>query len=92
MSTAAIALPITREQLIEVGRLVYGDDWVMPLAEEAGWNERTVRRWAKGSQPIPDIRAKIRAVIAAEIERDQAFIKECDRHIAALAAVLGEWS
>lgn len=36
-----------------VGETLYGSRWRSELAAELDVNERTVRRWAAGEQPVP---------------------------------------
>lgn len=39
--------------LVECGEALYGPRWVTELARALDVNERTVRRWAAGTSPIP---------------------------------------
>lgn len=47
---------MTPELLAEIGALLYGRQWIFPLARDLGdgYNVRTVERWAAGQRPIPD--------------------------------------
>ena len=40
------------EQLQQVGRLLYGDQWQSNLARSLSVDDRTVRRWASGESAI----------------------------------------
>ena len=42
---------MNRPTISEVGRALYGERWRLPLSEALGVNERTIRRWADGSEP-----------------------------------------
>lgn len=53
---------MTPSQLERAGRTLYGDNWQTPLALALGVSDRSMRRWASGSHPIP-------ATLAGEIER-----------------------
>jgi hypothetical protein len=44
---------MTPADLARVASILYGNDWRTPLAADAGVNERTVRRWAKGDSRVP---------------------------------------
>jgi hypothetical protein len=51
------------ERLARIGRILYSDQWQVPLAAGLGINDRTVRRWAAGKSPIPESRwAEIKAL------------------------------
>lgn len=56
---------MTPDYLAAIGRRLYGDEWQMPLADALGVADRTVRRWAAGSSPVP---ASVAAALAAAIE------------------------
>lgn len=45
---------MTRADLIEAGRLLFGDEWQSPLARELGVALRTMQRWARGDNDPPD--------------------------------------
>lgn len=45
---------MTPADLARLASAVYGPDWQTRLAEDAGVNPRTVRRWAAGDSRIPD--------------------------------------
>lgn len=36
-----------------LGMMLYGERWLDRMSTELSVNERTIRRWANGSQPIP---------------------------------------
>lgn len=56
---------MTRDQLIEAGRALYGERWQSPLARALGVNERTVRGWLSGrSNPAPGVEDEIRRLLA----------------------------
>jgi hypothetical protein len=40
--------------LESVGKELYGEHWVGPVADIFGVSKRTVRRWAYGEAPVPD--------------------------------------
>lgn len=44
---------MTPALFVEAARALYGSAWRVPLAEDLGVNERTIRRWAAGEFPIP---------------------------------------
>jgi hypothetical protein len=43
---------MTQDDLREIGRSLYGEDWQTPLALALGVNPRTVRKWFAGDRPI----------------------------------------
>jgi hypothetical protein len=45
---------MTPDLLREVGEALYGPRWQSDLAADLGVTDRTVRRWAAGSTPMPD--------------------------------------
>lgn len=45
---------MTPTLLREVGEAMDGDRWMAAMARRRQVNERTVRRWASGTSPIPD--------------------------------------
>jgi hypothetical protein len=40
--------------LAECGESLFGTKWRVDLGQALGVSERTVRRWAAGSSPVPD--------------------------------------
>jgi hypothetical protein len=56
-------MTMTPADLARVASTIYGRNWQTPLAEDAGVNDRTVRRWAKGDSPVPaDIEPLLRQI------------------------------
>lgn len=53
---------MTPHQLENAGRKLYGDNWQTPLSAALGVTDRSMRRWASGSHPIP-------SNVAGELER-----------------------
>lgn len=45
---------MTPEQLRAMGEMLYGRDWITPLANALDINVRNVERWSSGARPIPD--------------------------------------
>lgn len=45
---------MTPARLSAIGRALYGDRWQSALAAALGVADRTVRRWAAGTSPVPD--------------------------------------
>lgn len=41
------------ELLREIGEGLHGADWMAPLARDLDVSERTMRRWANGTAPMP---------------------------------------
>jgi hypothetical protein len=56
---------MTPTTLRAVGEALYGPRWQCELARELAVADRTIRRWAAGTSPIPDIRAELLAVLRA---------------------------
>jgi hypothetical protein len=44
---------LSKELLRQVGTFIHGQEWQAPLARELHVNERTMRRWAAGTEEIP---------------------------------------
>ena len=44
---------MTAQQLRAIGEALYGQQWQRALAWEIAVSDRTMRRWAAGSTPIP---------------------------------------
>lgn len=36
-----------------LGQMLYGERWLDRMSTELSVNERTIRRWSNGSQPMP---------------------------------------
>jgi hypothetical protein len=46
---------MSEEQLLKrLGEFLYGEQWQAPLARDLGVGERSMRRWAAGTDPIPN--------------------------------------
>ena len=41
------------KDLIALGQYLHGERWQSPLSRDLRVNDRTMRHWAKGTQPIP---------------------------------------
>ena len=52
----------TRQQLINAGKALYGDDWQEPLADDLAVNIRSLQRWASGARDIPSIGPELAAL------------------------------
>ena len=50
---------MTRDELREIGRQLYGELWQSPLARNAGVDPRTMRRWVAGDRAIPEPAARL---------------------------------
>lgn len=46
--------PLSKMQLARAGRLLYGEKWKHPLAQDLRTSWWTVHRWAEGKLPVPD--------------------------------------
>jgi transcriptional regulator with XRE-family HTH domain len=44
---------MTKGELVQAGRLLYGTRWQTALGRALGVSDRTVRRWASGEQHVP---------------------------------------
>jgi len=44
---------LSNELLKRVGQFLFGEQWQSPLARDVGVGERSMRRWAAGTDPIP---------------------------------------
>lgn len=46
---------MSNDQLLlrQVGNFFYGDEWQAPLSRDLRVNERTMRRWIGGTEPVP---------------------------------------
>ena len=44
---------LTRERLVALGRLVFGDRWQSAFARALGYSDRHVRAWASGDRLAP---------------------------------------
>jgi hypothetical protein len=64
---------LTPEEFIAAGRLIYGRSWQVPLMRALGVNERTMRRWYSGRNPIPDaVAANIRTLVAIATKKQSS--------------------
>lgn len=69
---------IPREELEEIGKAIYGDRWVTPLARDMralfGWpDDRTAQRWASGKNPAPaKVRGQLIELMAAKTQENIA--------------------
>ena len=43
----------TQQRLTDIGRAIYGDEWISPLARDLQVALRTVQRWAAGEFEVP---------------------------------------
>ena len=56
--------------LAECGELLFGQKWRVELAEALDVSERTVRRWAAGTSPVPnDVWNEINSLLSARAKR-----------------------
>jgi DNA-binding transcriptional regulator YdaS (Cro superfamily) len=60
---------MTKIELMQAGRLLYGERWQAALARALGVSDRTVRRWASGAQPIPSPAAIAVQALADNVAR-----------------------
>lgn len=59
--------------LAECGELLFGKQWRVELAQALDVSERTVRRWAAGTSPVPrDVWLEINALLSARAKRWRA--------------------
>ena len=68
---------MTRADLIEAGRLLYGPDWQSPLARELGVALRSVQRWAAGHNPVPDLASEIAPKLLARVSLLESQAIQC---------------
>lgn len=65
--------------LRRIGAILYGDRWQTDLARALGVADRTVRRWAAGTHPIPEgLKADLLKLLAqrsAEVGRALAGLR-----------------
>jgi hypothetical protein len=63
------------ERVRRVGRVLYGERWLAPLAATLTINPRTLRRWASGQQALPPaIVERLRALMRERIRELQQMI------------------
>jgi hypothetical protein len=63
--------------LRRVGEALYGDRWQSALAHELQINERTMRRWLSGAQPVPADRwAELRQSVLLRRDRLAQLLQE----------------
>jgi len=68
---------MTPAQFVKIGEALYGPSWRAALAQALGVAERTVRRWAAETSPIPD---NLPAELAALCRQRAAdLIKQADQ-------------
>ncbi|MGD9613820.1 MAG: hypothetical protein AB7H90_01335 [Alphaproteobacteria bacterium] len=61
---------MTPETLRRIGEILWGERWFTALATALGVSQRTVRRWASGTYPVPhEWHAPILRLVAEGIER-----------------------
>ena len=56
---------MTPTLLRSAGEAMYGHHWQSFLARDLGVAERSMRRWAAGTHPIPDIKAELVELLKA---------------------------
>lgn len=60
----------TSSFLAECGESLFGQKWRVDLAQALGVSERTVRRWAAGSSPVPgDVWLEINSLLSSRAKR-----------------------
>ena len=60
---------MTPDTLRAVGEALYGLRWQTPLAHDVGVNDRTMRRWLAGTNPMPErLQANLRAIVKNRIK------------------------
>lgn len=56
--------------LAECGESLFGQKWRVELAQALGVSERTVRRWAAGTSPVPgDVWIEINSLLSSRAKR-----------------------
>ncbi|MEF9677731.1 hypothetical protein ABRQ00_22525 [Pectobacterium aroidearum] len=63
------------EMLENIGSAMYGKNWKSEIARVSGINDRTIRQWAAGERPIPDMFLR-------------GLLSECARHIDSVKSAL----
>jgi hypothetical protein len=57
---------MTPDLLREAGEALFGPQWQTALSRDLEVNDRTIRRWANGQNPVPDgLAADLRALLKA---------------------------
>jgi hypothetical protein len=64
---------MSKELLRQIGELVFGAEWQAPLARDLDVAERTMRRWASGSDNVP---TGVWRDILIRLERLQALVQQ----------------
>lgn len=67
---------MTPALLRSVGLALYGPHWQTFLARDLEVSDRTIRRWAGGMYPIPDIRAELFLLLRDRREKVAALMAE----------------
>jgi hypothetical protein len=49
---------MTKEELAEIGRKLYGGAWKGKMADDLGWSRFTVYRWAAGKTSVHESAAR----------------------------------
>lgn len=63
---------MTRDQLAEIGKAIYGQNWKSPMAKDLGVKYRTVLRWVAGEFAIPeDIQDRLKKALKLRAEEAQ---------------------
>lgn len=81
---------MTKEELINAGKYLYGDHWMAPLARDLGVNYSTIKRWKSGTVPISQVTAMAIEGLRAEEEKFVFVRKGNDRMRNPIAARLDE--
>ncbi len=64
---------MTREELAEIGKRLYGAEWKHPLSRSLYIDYRTMRRWSSGQAPIPDDAARnARLLLEIKVSAERA--------------------
>lgn len=59
-----------RDTLADAGDALYGSRWQTDLSRALGVSDRTVRRWASGSDPVPNgVWGDVSALLRKRAER-----------------------
>ena len=71
---------MTPKTLEMVAVELYGPNWKGPLCEALSTSERTVRRWAAGTLPIPEnVRTELLAIAHSKMDQLEDVIAELER-------------
>lgn len=67
------------EKMIEVGKLVYGDNWQSPLSRDIDVDSRTIRYALKGEREINHLSSRLLEALEQKIEKLKSAIDIINR-------------